>query len=193
MSHRGNHGVLELRRMWPLNFDLATNEPGCLFWTDVSRVRQTETSLELFTEDGDSHRFACSGLRQDLDQVVVECVNHSHVARGLPSLLESVETHELECPCCGQTTQNLKFYGTATIVFMFVYVISLTKQFTRCPKCMRRSIYKMAIINLLTANLIWPFLIAPVCFIQWIRSFYGGHSNAVLAVLEARYAKELTA
>lgn len=98
---------------------------------------------------------------------------------------------QLPCPKCGQYTESLKAYRLPTFV-LFLWFGASFKHGTviACPSCMRRELGKMALINLLPSNILWPLLIAPWYSIAALRSATKGHSSA--AVPHAALAESYT-
>jgi len=52
-----------------------------------------------------------------------------------------------------------------------------------CPDCMRKKLLKLALINLIPANILWVVLLLPWYSIAGILSTTKGHSGAVLKAL----------
>ncbi len=100
---------------------------------------------------------------------------------------------ELCCQKCGKATSCLKGSLFFVIVVAYVYNFVFRKDSLTCPRCTRRSVYKSAMINLPSSNLIWPIIVLPFCTLQWFNSFRNGHSRSVIDMLENQRAKELTA
>ena len=97
---------------------------------------------------------------------------------------------QLPCPKCGQMTESLKAYRLPTFVlFLFVGASFKHGEVIACPTCMRKELGKMALINILPANVLWPLLIAPWYSIAALRSATKGHSSKAreYAALSASY------
>ncbi len=84
---------------------------------------------------------------------------------------------QLPCPKCGQMTESLKAYRLPTFL-LFLWFGASFKHGTvvACPSCMRRELGKLALINILPANLLFPLLVGPWYTIAAIRSTTKGHS-----------------
>jgi len=53
-----------------------------------------------------------------------------------------------------------------------------------CPRCIRLRTARFALVNLITANVLWPVIILPVAIFHLARSFTHGHSDQVTRLLE---------
>jgi hypothetical protein len=51
---------------------------------------------------------------------------------------------------------------------------------TACNKCMRQHILKNALINIVTANIVWPIIILPYSLYNLYQTFQPGHSESVV-------------
>jgi hypothetical protein len=87
------------------------------------------------------------------------------------------------CPKCGQPSDSIKCYTLLTIIFLFIVGVSQTQKAIGCPGCVRKSIALSGLVNMLTANILWPFIILPYCIILLICSFTQGHSRDILNAL----------
>ena len=86
---------------------------------------------------------------------------------------------EVPCPRCGKMTDSLKCYTMPSFVlFLFIFAYWQRATNVLCPACMRLTILGRMATNLITANIISPFII----LIQGVflcMSFTRGHSKAV--------------
>jgi hypothetical protein len=88
------------------------------------------------------------------------------------------------CPECHQPSDSVKCFRMGFVLFLGIGAGAQWKNEYGCPSCMRPKIALFALINLLSANLIWPILILPMVIAHLVRSFQGGHSNAVMEQLK---------
>jgi hypothetical protein len=80
------------------------------------------------------------------------------------------------CPHCGKLTYSLKQYRVFNVLlFLVVGYYLQTVMHTACPRCMRRSLALRTLVNLPTANLLWP-LVVLIHGILLLRSYTSGHS-----------------
>lgn len=90
----------------------------------------------------------------------------------------------LPCPECGQQTDSLKGYRMPTFL-LFILVAASFKHalVVGCPDCMRKKVLKLALINLVPANILWVVLLLPWYSIVAMLTTTKGHSGAVLKAL----------
>ncbi len=88
----------------------------------------------------------------------------------------------VQCPDCGQVTDSLKVYRLpAVVVFIGIYARVASKGHIGCPSCMRKKIlFHGMTYNIVTANLIWPFLILPWTVVNLLRTLSKGHSSEII-------------
>lgn len=86
----------------------------------------------------------------------------------------------LPCPHCGQATDSLKGYRLPTFL-LFIGIGASFKHglVVRCPPCMRKELGRLALINVLPANLLWVVLLVPWYGIAALRSLTKGHSSGL--------------
>ncbi len=89
----------------------------------------------------------------------------------------------IPCPQCQQPSDSIKCYRLGFIVFLFLFAVHQTKNEIGCPSCIRKALATSGAINLITANILWPFIILPWYVILLICSFTKGHSKEVLKLL----------
>jgi hypothetical protein len=85
----------------------------------------------------------------------------------------------IDCPMCGQPTGNLKCYEMGIVVFLGCAVSWNIEGELGCPRCIRWKLLVYTLINLLTANVLWPIVILPINLIHLVASFCPGHSRKV--------------
>ncbi len=82
------------------------------------------------------------------------------------------------CPSCYTETTALKAYRLPTFLIFLFFGASFRHQLiVACPSCMRRELGRLALINILPANLLWLLLLAPWYSIAALRSLTPGHSK----------------
>lgn len=88
----------------------------------------------------------------------------------------------LPCPKCGRMTDSMKFYRLPDKwLFLGVYLSYSSRVHLCCPECMRKQILLHGFTyNIITANLMWPFLIMPWSVVNLCRSYQKGHSPEVV-------------
>ena len=67
-----------------------------------------------------------------------------------------------------------------TIVFILIAAQVQSRDEVGCPSCIRRAILNFALRNLITANILWPFVILPMSVVHLLRSYMKGHSAFIL-------------
>lgn len=65
------------------------------------------------------------------------------------------------CPCCGRACGGVKVRHVTGCVFLLCAVEWNKYRIAGCPACVRRALKRHLRRNLLTANLLWPFLVLP--------------------------------
>jgi hypothetical protein len=55
-----------------------------------------------------------------------------------------------------------------------------------CPRCIRWKLLKFSLVNVLTANVVWPLVILPMTVSHLIGSFLSGHSRRVERLVSQR-------
>lgn len=97
---------------------------------------------------------------------------------------------EISCPECGQPSDSIKRYSMFDyFLFLFVAASHRKVTYTCCPLCMRKHIIKEGIFTwkILTANLLWLFLILPWALILLFFSYTKGHSSSIQKILDNEY------
>ena len=92
----------------------------------------------------------------------------------------------LQCPECGRFSDSIKRYKMIDFcLFIFIAARLNYVSYTCCPLCMRRHILKKGFTyNIITANLLWFFLILPYSIILLLFCLSKGHSKSVLKDIE---------
>lgn len=86
----------------------------------------------------------------------------------------------ITCPGCGQPSDSIKrFTMPDIIVFLWFFAWWRRVTYNLCPSCMRRKIGERMAINIVPANLLWPFL-AVFWLVLLGRTFVKGHSKGLL-------------
>jgi hypothetical protein len=99
---------------------------------------------------------------------------------GNPLTLHDSQPFFIRCPECGQTSDSIKSYRMPDLLvfaWFFYWVRSVT--YYLCPSCMRKTIGGKMLINIVTANLVWPFL-AIFWLVLLVLTFFKGHSKGTL-------------
>ena len=96
------------------------------------------------------------------------------------------EFRTVECPACRRPTDSLKqFTMLRSLVFILVYAFWRLGTYTACPDCMRQIIRKNLLgLNILTANLLWVFIMLPWGLVQLWAAGSPGHSKGVIKQLQ---------
>jgi hypothetical protein len=90
----------------------------------------------------------------------------------------------LPCPTCGQLTDSLKQYRFIRwLVFLLAGAIYQAAEVQACPVCMRAFLRRSLLINVVPANLAWPFLL-PWGLGLIATSYRKGHSRRILETLQ---------
>lgn len=100
---------------------------------------------------------------------------------------------KIKCPQCGQPSENIKRSNIFSVFFLFVVARWQMRTMTMCDECMRGEIVKNALINILTANILFPFIILPTSIYQYVRSHEKGHSKGVVEdIVNSIKAQQIT-
>lgn len=159
------------------------------FWDAVQSVRQVQTpegeALELALQGNQTKRISIAKLDVSADTVARTAIDFHRQSLGKGSL-ES-ELHQtgatILCPSCHEESDSVKNYTFISLLFAFVAYMWQTTSQIGCPSCTRKMIGKNLLVNLLTANIVWPFIILPWNLILLLMSFTRGHSKSVLKVV----------
>jgi hypothetical protein len=89
------------------------------------------------------------------------------------------------CPCCDRESDSIKSFNMGILLFIFVAWLIWPRQEVACPGCIRGKLIGFLLINIITANILWPFLIVPWSVILLLRSFQKGHSWGVTNMLRS--------
>jgi hypothetical protein len=103
--------------------------------------------------------------------------------RREPSGDAQPQAQSLSCPRCAAPTDSLKrFRLHQWLVFIWIGWWTRTAEYTACPACMRKILLERTLVNIPTANLIWPIVLVTnaICF---ARTFGRGHSKKVRDLL----------
>ncbi len=83
------------------------------------------------------------------------------------------------CSWCDELTHSLKAFNLPKLFFVPVcvhYHIHETELNEACPGCMRWILLKYLACQIITANILWPFLVVPVYLFYFALTFHKGHS-----------------
>lgn len=158
-------------------------------WDTVQTLRQVQTSggeaLELSLAGNSSKQISIAGLDVPAETVAKTAFDLHRKALGKGSL--EMELHQtgatILCPACREESDSVKNYSYITLLFLFVFYGWQTASQIGCPSCTRKMIGKNLLVNVLTANITWPFIILPWNLILLVMSFTRGHSKSVLKIL----------
>jgi hypothetical protein len=81
------------------------------------------------------------------------------------------------CPCCQRSTDSLNQYHLLQWVFLVVFFSVRRETYTSCPACMRQHLLRWGGLQLLTANLVWPFVVFPTMAFRLATTFRKGHMD----------------
>jgi hypothetical protein len=98
--------------------------------------------------------------------------------------MDTISTMAITCPHCGQPSNSMKQCKLLGILFAFFFAASQTSTVNACRSCMRGKILTHAAINIVTANILFPFVILPVSIYQMIRIQQSGHDDAIIAEIQ---------
>jgi hypothetical protein len=76
------------------------------------------------------------------------------------------------CPRCGKSSNKIYHMQMGAVLFLFVYARADFRYESGCRTCMRRAILRFAFVNLITANIMWPFFILPMSGLYLILSCF---------------------
>jgi hypothetical protein len=96
----------------------------------------------------------------------------------------------IDCPVCGQPTGNLKCCEMWDVFFLCLMVSWNVRDELGCPRCIRLKLLVYTLVNLFTANVLWPFLILPINLVHLVSSFWPGHSHKVASHLRQETGDE---
>jgi hypothetical protein len=100
---------------------------------------------------------------------------------------------KIKCPQCGQPSENIKRSNLFSMFFLVIAVRWQMRTMTMCDECMRREIVKNGAINILTSNILFPFIILPTSIYQYVRSYEKGHSKGVVEdIMNSIKAQQIT-
>ncbi|MBL8815495.1 MAG: hypothetical protein JNL58_05665 [Planctomyces sp.] len=163
-------------------------------WHDVAGVTQSGKQLILRTQQGPNHTFKLSGADHSSSRIATACLSESFRAQGRLSVRDAIVAAPpvLHCEECGKETKQLKTYlSYVALLAQVVGTISETRV-TACPSCIRGSLYKFVLINMVTMNVMWPIVPLPYFLYHWINSFRSGHSPAIVDAIEEEAVRRLT-
>jgi hypothetical protein len=90
----------------------------------------------------------------------------------------------LPCPSCHTLTGSLKRYRLfKNVLFLWFFWRAQTAEYTACPACMRRTLLKLTLINLPTANVLWPIVFIRHAVV-YAATFSRGHSGKIREMLK---------
>ena len=87
------------------------------------------------------------------------------------------------CPHCRKPSDSVKQLRIMMLIFLIVGFQVRAWNAVGCSACLRQAILRNLKINVLTANVMWPFMILPFSIVQLIRAGRKGHSKSVLRLL----------
>jgi hypothetical protein len=85
----------------------------------------------------------------------------------------------LPCPKCQQQTDSLKQYSVPTVLFIVIAWAVRKSTEVACPSCMRKTVLRQTLINVPTANILWPLVIVPYAGIEFYLASRKGHSTEI--------------
>ena len=83
------------------------------------------------------------------------------------------------CPQCRQPSHSIKRLNSFFAVCIVIGAWWQGQEVTACDKCMRQHIFKNALINIVTANIIWPIIILPTSLYNLYQTYRPGHSESI--------------
>jgi hypothetical protein len=89
----------------------------------------------------------------------------------------------VECPACRKPSDSVKCYRMLLVLFLLIGVSIGGEGHVGCPACTRLKILWYSLVNLISANLLWPVIVLPWALIALACSFRKGHSAEVLAAI----------
>jgi hypothetical protein len=99
--------------------------------------------------------------------------------------MQDLKNIPIACPHCNRPSNSIKQCRFLGILFLFLFMVRQTRTVNACQSCMRGKILEHALINILTANILWPFIILPMSIYQFIRIRQPGHDDAILSEITA--------
>ncbi len=88
--------------------------------------------------------------------------------------------HPRPCPRCGASTDSLKAFRLPLFLLFLGVAWSLRHgTVVACPRCMRRELGRLTLVNLLPANILWLVLLLPWYGVSALRTFKRGHSPSL--------------
>lgn len=95
---------------------------------------------------------------------------------------EPIDERELlPCPECGELTDSLKQYRFMNYcLFLGLAHVHQDIVYRGCPACIRRFVVRKSLLNIVPANVVWPFLFLPWGLALIALAGIPGHSRAVL-------------
>ncbi|MDB5345612.1 MAG: hypothetical protein JWP89_3989 [Schlesneria sp.] len=178
--------------------DDATSSPHRrrFMWADLKEVAvaglSSDPVLILELVDGTFVAINLGDVSNDPAIIAEMAIHFFRQSRGKPALHVELAARNITIPCpvCEIATDSLKSYTLGTMVFAFVVIFTQAKTMTCCPTCMRGKISDFLFGNVITSNVIWPFVIAPYSVILLISTYTRGHSKEVLKTLALHVAPE---
>jgi hypothetical protein len=86
----------------------------------------------------------------------------------------------IACPICQKPTDSMK---RLRVMYLFIFLVLFVQgrgvDYTACPDCTRRFIVKRTLINIVTANLLWPIVLI-FNGAQMMKTYSSGHSQSIL-------------
>ncbi len=100
---------------------------------------------------------------------------------------------KIKCPQCGQPSENIKRTNIFSMFFLIVVARWQMRTINMCDECTRQEILKNGAINILTSNILFPFIILPTSIYQYVRSHEKGHSKGVVEdIMTSIKAQQIT-
>ncbi len=167
--------------------DLRTGDT--IRWADVNTVKQVgvpgSQQLEIVHHGNVTQTVDIFGLGKPAELIATTAIDLHRKSQGKQSL--AVELHEagatILCPVCSEESDSVKCYHYIFMLFAIVGYGYKTIPQVGCPSCTRGMIGKNLLVNILTANLVWPIICLPWGIVLFLMSFTKGHSRSVLKTL----------
>ena len=98
----------------------------------------------------------------------------------------TIDNVPINCPECGQASSAIKCYSLPHyVIFLGIVAFWQKITFTCCPKCMLKHIFiKCFTYNIITANILYPFLVLPWGIIYLLRNITKGHSKEIVEIIK---------
>ncbi len=107
---------------------------------------------------------------------------------GLPDGISLDEVH-VPCPECHESTNSLKqIRYCEMLLFLGLAWAIRHRGFVGCPSCARRKLIVHGVINIVTANVLWPIIVLPWHLMALSETSKPGHSQEVRARLRKALA-----